>query len=229
MISHDIMAELRRLWPGRPPVMRRQRFKIICHPRASRNLRMIRPAGGVAFIQGVCVEKMSLMRELHAKALADDHEPLMRPIGFIGTEQIDIAAQITDIGKAVRGIADPIDNHCRAIGMGHCGDRFYIIYGGYHIGTMGKTDKLDLIVEQLCQILQPQIAGFRVDCPFAHLDPLFGQPAPDAGVGLMVLICHDNRLSGLQPAAHSIGQHIGVGAGRRAKRQFMPGYAQHRR
>ena len=54
-----------------------------------------------------------------------------------------------------------------------------------------------------------------IDLPFPNLDPLVGQPPPDARIGLVVLIGHDNRPAGpAQPVPHGLGQHKGVGAGR---------------
>ena len=36
-----------------------------------------------------------------------------------------------------------------------------------------------------------------IDLPFADFDPPLGQPTPWAGVGLMVLVGHDDRFTGL--------------------------------
>ena len=223
------MAEYPGLWPaGRAAVMRRQRLKIINHTGTGGNLRMVRAAGGMTFIQGFGVEIMPLMRQRHPETFADHHDPLMRAIGFIGAEQIHITAQIADIGKAMRGITDPVHDDRSASSMAHRGDGFYIIYGRYHIGTMRKTHQFDLIIQQLCQIVQLQQPGGGINRPFTHLHAFVGQPAPDTRICLVVLIGHNDRLPGLQPAAHRIGQHIGIDAGGRAKRHLVPGHAQHR-
>ena len=70
-----------------------------------------------------------------------------------GAEQIDIAPQRTDIGKAMWRIADAIDTDPRACGFGDPRDGFYIINGPDHIGTMRKTDQSCIITQQLHQII----------------------------------------------------------------------------
>ena len=61
-----------------------QRIDIVSHARTGRNLRMIRPGRGMTFVKRAMVEEMRLPRQLHAKRFAQNHDALMRAIGFIG-------------------------------------------------------------------------------------------------------------------------------------------------
>jgi hypothetical protein len=77
---------LRREMPGV------QRIDIIRHPRTGRDLRMVRPGGGKAFVERLGVEKMRLRGQFHPELPPDHHDPLMRPIGLVGREQIHVTA-----------------------------------------------------------------------------------------------------------------------------------------
>jgi hypothetical protein len=87
---------------------------------------------------------------------------------------------------------------------------------------MREADERTLrIGEQPRQRVGVERPGLRVDLPFAHLDPLVGQPAPGAGIRLVVLIGDDDGLAG--PAAicaDGLRQNIGVGAGGGAEGQL---------
>ncbi len=77
------------------------------------------------------------------------------------------------------------------------------------------------------QRLQPggvEMAGLRVDLPFADLDPFVGEAAPGAGIGLVILVGDDDGgVLVAQPHAGGVGEHEGVGRGRGAEGELLFG------
>lgn len=98
----------------------------------------------------------------------------------------------------------------------------------HHVGAMRKADQPDLLVQQIFKLGWIQMPRLWVDLPFTDLDPPLGQPPPWAGVGLMVLVGHDDRLTGLHHLAEGLCQHIGVLRGRGAKAQLCRCHAEDR-
>ena len=86
---------------------------------------------------------------------------------------------------------------------------------------MREADQPDILVQEVFELCRIEMPGLWVDLPFTDLDPPLGQPAPRAGIGLMVLIGHDDRLTGLHHLAESLRQHIGVLRGGGAKAQLL--------
>ena len=71
------------------------------------------------------------------------------------------------------------------------------------------------------------MTGLGVDLPFAHFDPRLRQPPPCAGIGFVVLICDDNRVTGFQPFAKGLCQNIDILRGRGTKGEFVCVHAKH--
>ena len=65
---------------------------VIGHTRTGRHLRMIGAGRCKALIQATFIEIMPLIGQAHPKITPDHHQPLMRPISFIGRKQVDIGA-----------------------------------------------------------------------------------------------------------------------------------------
>mmetsp|Transcript_28845 Transcript_28845/g.54892 ORF Transcript_28845/g.54892 Transcript_28845/m.54892 type:complete len:691 (+) Transcript_28845:1645-3717(+) len=99
-----------------------ERIHIIGHTRTSRHLRMIWPRGREPFVKAACVEIMPLIGQEHPQGALDHHQALMRAIGFIGGEKVNIRAKCADIRKTMRCIADPVHTDKGPGGVGQRGD-----------------------------------------------------------------------------------------------------------
>jgi hypothetical protein len=109
--AHQVMHARARAHrrPAADAVMGGQRIDVIGHARAGRDLRVIGACGVCRLYRTAWLKKCACPGSSMPKSAADHHDPLMRPIGLVGREEIDVAAQRRDIGKAVRRIADAID------------------------------------------------------------------------------------------------------------------------
>ena len=220
--AHQVMHPLGpRGRAARDAVMRGQRVDVIRHAGAGRDLRMIGPRRGEPLVQRARVEIVPLVRQRLAQRAADHHDPLMRAIGLVGREKVDVRPHQADIGKAVRRIADPVDADEGPGGMGQGGDLDHRVDLPHHVRAMRKAYQPHAVVQQPLQVRRVQRAGLGVDAPLAQLDAAFGQAAPGAAVGLMVLVGDDDGLARLHPLAKGLGQHIGVGRGRGAETDLV--------
>ena len=66
-----------------------------------------------------------------------------------------------------------------------------------------------------------------IDAPFAHLYSFGLQPPPGPGIGLVILIGHDDGVARLQPLAKCVGQNIGVLRRRRPEAHLVGVHPQH--
>ena len=123
----------------------------------------------------------------------------------------------------MRGITDAIDDRPRPGSAGHRADFGDRVDFGDNVGAMREGDQFDAAIgKQRFQTGGVEMPGQRVNPPFAQLDAVIRQPAPDAGIRFVVLIGHHNRcIPPAQPLPHGLRQNIGVGAGRRAERQLI--------
>ncbi len=81
---------------------------------------------------------------------------------------------------------------------------------------MREGDKPDLVVKQVVERFERQMAGRVVDLPLADFGAHGLKPPPGTGVGLVILIGDDDRIPRLQPAGECLAEHIGVVRSRRA-------------
>ena len=213
------------------PVPRGQSVDVIRHPGTGRDLGMVRPGGGVPLVQHAVVEEMRLPRQLEAERLAQDHDPLMRAIGLVGREQIDVTPKGRDIRKPVWRVADPVHHRPRARVPRHRADRRHVVDLGDDVGAMRETDQLDPPVRQQGrQRRRLQRPGLAVHLPFTHFDPGVRQPPPHARIRLVVLVRHHHSATrARQPGPRGLRQHIGVRTGGRPERHFLARDAHHRR
>ena len=170
---------------------------------------------------------MPLIGQAHSKVTPDHHQPLMRPISFIGGKQVDIGTQLGNIHKAMRRIAHPINTRISTSGADQCRDFRHGVHRSNHIGTMRKTHHPHRPIKQSLQILRIQQAGLWINAPFFDLNPTFGQAAPGARIGLMVLIGHDDGLPRFQPLPDRLRQNIGILGGGGSKTQLITLHTQH--
>ena len=173
---------------------------------------------------------MRLVRQRLPGGAAHHHDPLMRPIGLVGREEIDIRPKRGDIGQAVRRVGDAVDDGQRPGPPGGLADRGDIVDLADDVRAMRESNKPDLAVRhqgrQACRIEMP---GLGVDLPLADLDPLALKPPPEARIRLVILVGDDNRLTRFQPLADGIGEHKGVSRGRGAEAELILLDIQHRR
>ena len=107
--------------------------------------------------------------------------------------------------------------------MGQRGDFRDRVQLSHHVGAMRKTDEADVFIQEGLKIGGVQMTGLRVDRPFADLDPLVRQATPGAGVGFVVLIGDDDRLTRLHELTKRLRQNIGVLGCGGAKAQLFGG------
>ena len=129
---------------------------VIRHARTGRHLRVIRPGRREPFVKRIGVEIMRLIGQRLPQFPADHHQALMRPIGLVGREQIDVRPQIANIRKPMRGVRYAVhaDKCTSRVGnRSDLGDRVNL---SHHIGTMRETDQTHFFVQHVFQILWVQ-------------------------------------------------------------------------
>ncbi len=147
----------------------------------------------------------------------------MRAVGLVGREEIDIGPERLHVGQAVGRIAHAVhagEGARRPRGGADLGHRIDL---AHDVRAMRETDQAHPPVGQKRrQARGIEMARFGIDAPFADLDPLVGEPTPDAAVGLVVLVRHDDGPAlARKPAAHRLRQNVGVGRGRGAEGQLV--------
>jgi len=91
-----------------------------------------------------------------------------------------------------------------------------------------KTYELHFsVAEQRAQRGGVEMPSFRVHLPFANLKPLIFQSTPRTRIGLVILICNDNRVARREVLPERLRQNIGVLRGRRPKAQLVHLDTQH--
>ena len=65
----------------------------------------------------------------------------------------------------------------------------------HDIGAMGHANETRLVAQQRRQIVCIQMARFGINGPLPPLDASGGQPPPSAGIRLVVLIGHNDRIA----------------------------------
>ena len=198
------------------PQMGVKRVDIIRHASGRRDLRVIRSRRREALVKRLAVEIVALVRQAHAQLAADHHDPLMRPVGLVGREQIDIRAKRADIGKSVRRIGYAVDADNRTSVMRQARDCRHIVDLANHVGTMRKTKQLGP-VQQWLQVRRIEMPGLCIHLPFAHLDARLRKPPPRARVGFVILVGHHDHVALAQKPAKGLRQDIGVLGRRRAE------------
>ena len=198
-----------------------ERVYIVSHASGGGDLGMIGAGRCEAFGPRTGIEEMSLIGQPVGKRPPNNHHALMRAIGFIAGKQVDIGAKRGDIRQAMGGHADTInagDGTRRMRHRDNLGDRIFL---ADNVRAMRKTDEFDRPVQKLCQSSGVELAQLGVDMPFTHLDPAVSKAAPDAGIGLMILIGDDDRITRAEHRGKSLGQDIGVLACRGAEAQLI--------
>ena len=102
----------------------------------------------------------------------------MRPVGFVGGEEINVGAERAHVGKTVRRIGDAIDADKRAGVMReprNVGDGIDL---GDDVRRMRETDEAHLAIEQALKPFDRQMPAVAIDFPFANLNAAIGKPAP---------------------------------------------------
>ena len=99
----------------------------------------------------------------------------------------------------------------------------------HHVRTMREADQPHLVVQQGLQIFGVQVPCVGVDLPLPHLETTVRQPPPRAGVGLMILVRHNDRIPGPHLLREGLRQHIGILGGGRPEGKLMRFHAQHGR
>ena len=87
-------------------------------PAAGGDLGVVGTGGDEALARLGLVEEMALVGQLGGERGPDRHDALMRAVGLVGREQIDVAAERQQIGQAVRGVGDAVDDGDGAEGLG---------------------------------------------------------------------------------------------------------------
>ena len=202
---------------------------VIRDPRTGRDLRVIRARGGEALGESAFVEPVALCWQRLGQIAADRHHALMRAVGLVGGEQIDIRPKRTDIRKPVRRVADPVDTSHGPGFVNQFDNGADIVDLADNVRAMRKADKADLAIEQVAKPRRVEVPRLAVKLPFPHLDAAVGKPPPGAGVGLVILIGDDDCIPGTKCLTEGLGKHIGVLGRRRAEVELVLPDPEHRR
>ena len=151
-------------------MMRVQRFQVIDHSGAGRDLRVIR-AGRRELLGAVAsVKVVRLRRKGVGQSVPYYHNSLMRTKSLVGRKQVNVWAERMHVRDAVRRVAhavyaristccaDFFANRCDSVG---CSD---------NVGAMREAHELNLIVHHVLKIAHVEHAGFWVQLPFANVD-----------------------------------------------------------
>ena len=202
-------------------MMRIDSIDIVRHAGAGRDLGMVGTGRCKPLVADIGIEKMRLVDQPVGKRAPDHHDPLMRAIGLVAGEQVDIRSERADIGQPVRRIADTVTAGDRADVMRHGSDPRDRILLPDDVGAMRETDQLYLVVENGGKAVQFELAALRIDAPFADFHPAIFKPPPRTAVRLMILICDNHRVAGRQGVGKGLRQDIGVLACRRAEAELV--------
>ena len=142
---------------------------------------------------------------------------LMRAVGLVQAEDVEIDIQRLHVERPVRRIGNAIDEDQRPGRMHHPGNRRDVVDGADDVRAMGNADQPGPAVQQRLQGRQLKLPGLRIDAPFPDRRPgRRRQPAPGADIAFMVLVGDDDLVTRTEPAAHRLRQHIGQLRRRRA-------------
>ena len=163
------------------------------------------------------VEIVPLVRQLRRQRRADRHDALVRAVHLVGREQVDVAAELQQVGQAVGGVGDAIDDGDGAVALGALRDLGDGVDLADDVRGVRETDGADLAVEQLVEFGEIEMARLRIDLPLADDDAAVGELAPDAAISLVILIGDDDGVALFQPAGEGVGEDVGVARGRGAE------------
>src|SRR5579862_2217692 len=134
----------------------------------------------------------------------------MRTEHLVQREQIDVRPKLRDIRQSVRGIRDTVHNSDRCRSVYACTDLRYRIDLTQDVRAVGKSDHCSACGEQTVQIVRVQGTGLRIDSPFADHDTVFDETAPYAAVSLVILIGHDDLVSGTKAFQYCLCEDVRI-------------------
>ncbi len=202
---------------GAGEMMGVQVVEILAHAGARGHLRMVRTGRHETLARLPGVEVMPFVAKAREQGGVEHHHALVRTVDFVEREQVDVGPQRRHIRQAVAREGDAVDHRQRAGRMHARAKGGNGIDLAEDVRAVRERHQARAPAQQGVESARVQASGLRVHRPFAHHDAALAQPAPDAAVGLVVLVGDDDFVAGRQHAAKGLRQHIGVLRGGRSQ------------
>ena len=180
-------------------VIAHQRFEVIQHSLAGRDLGVVWPCGVQAFLRMAAVKEMALVGQHLGQAIADHHHALVHAKNLVQAKVIGVTAKLANVRQTVGRMTYPVDGN-ESPRRSHAnlsrpvGDRVLV---PDDVTAMGQRDQPGRGAQQRSQGVCVQQAALRVHLP--HLQRrarALGHALPDAAVGLMILVRDDHLVAG---------------------------------